>query len=120
MTRAVLAMSWGRAVGLAVVVLVVACGGTQVPTHGGYKGKKPRPWEKPKVLKLEKNAAKFDVELDYARFKRARWLAADLPVIPLWHEDNVAITNADVVGYQVLPNARLSGLARVRKEKGTR
>ncbi len=49
-----------------------------------------------------------------------RQLAADLPVIPLWHEDNVAITNADVVGYQVLPNARLSGLARVRKEKGTR
>ncbi len=44
-----------------------------------------------------------------------RQLAADLPVIPLWHEDNVAIVNADVVGFEVLPNARLSGLARARK-----
>ncbi len=67
-----------------LVLLVLAmtfgfgCGGAQVPTHSGYKGKKPRPWDKPKVLKLEKNAAKADVDLDYARFKRARWLAVDL------------------------------------------
>jgi peptide/nickel transport system substrate-binding protein len=44
-----------------------------------------------------------------------RQLAADLPVIPLFHEDNVALVNADVVDYVVLPNARLSGLARARK-----
>lgn len=44
-----------------------------------------------------------------------RQLAEDLPVIPLWHEDNVAIVNADVVDFVVLPNARLSGLARARK-----
>ena len=74
MIRAVLLTS-----SMLLLTLLVACGGTQVPTHSGYKGKKPRPWEKPKVLKLEKNAAKFDVDLDYARFKRARWLAVDLP-----------------------------------------
>ena len=45
-----------------------------------------------------------------------RRLAEDLPVIPLWHEDNVALVNRDVVDYVVLPNARLSGLARVGKQ----
>jgi peptide/nickel transport system substrate-binding protein len=44
-----------------------------------------------------------------------RQLADDLPIIPLWHEDNVAIVNADVVDFVVLPNARLSGLAKARK-----
>ncbi len=46
-----------------------------------------------------------------------RQLAADLPIIPLWHEDNVAIVNADVEGLKVVPNGRLSGLARVTKVK---
>ncbi len=68
-----------RAIVFVVLSLLVACGGAQVPTHNGYKGKKPKPWEKAKVLKLEKNAAKADVDLDYARFKRAKWLAIDTP-----------------------------------------
>ncbi|KAB2897779.1 MAG: hypothetical protein F9K40_12305 [Kofleriaceae bacterium] len=55
------------------------CGGTQVPQHSGYKKPKSKPWEKPKVLKLEENAAKAGFDLDYARYKRARWLAVDLP-----------------------------------------
>lgn len=50
----------------------------------------------------------------YAEVQRR--LAADLPIIPLWHEDNVALVNRDVVDYVVLPNARLSGLARVHKQ----
>jgi peptide/nickel transport system substrate-binding protein len=49
----------------------------------------------------------------YAEVQRK--LAEDLPVIPLWHEDNVALVNRDVVDYVVLPNARLSGLATVAK-----
>lgn len=44
-----------------------------------------------------------------------RQLAQDLPIIPLWHEDNVAIVNSDVVDFVVLPNARLSGLAKAKK-----
>jgi hypothetical protein len=71
-----------RAPGTCWVVLafaVAACGGTQVPQHSGYKKPKSKPWEKPKVLKLDKNAAKTGVDLDYARYKRARWLAVDLP-----------------------------------------
>jgi peptide/nickel transport system substrate-binding protein len=45
-----------------------------------------------------------------------RQLAADLPIIPLWHEDNVAIVNSDVTGFVVLPIARLSGLATATKQ----
>jgi hypothetical protein len=60
------------------VGFVAACGGTKVPEHAGYKTKKARPWDKPKLLKLEKNAAKADTDLDYARYKRAKWFAVDL------------------------------------------
>jgi peptide/nickel transport system substrate-binding protein len=42
-------------------------------------------------------------------------LARDLPIIPLWHEDNVAITNAAVSGYTILPNARWVGLVTTTK-----
>jgi hypothetical protein len=61
------------------VFALAACGGTKVPTHPGYKSVKAKPWEKPKVLKLEKNAAKAETDLDYARYKRAKWFAVDLP-----------------------------------------
>jgi peptide/nickel transport system substrate-binding protein len=44
-----------------------------------------------------------------------RQLSRDLPVIPLWHEDTVAIVNGVVEDFEALPNARLSGLAKARK-----
>jgi peptide/nickel transport system substrate-binding protein len=37
-------------------------------------------------------------------------IARELPVIPLWHEDNVAVMNVDVDGYELLPHAGVSGL----------
>lgn len=37
-------------------------------------------------------------------------VASDVPVIPLWHEDNLALMNVDIGGYQVFPNARFAGL----------
>lgn len=42
-------------------------------------------------------------------------LARDLPIIPLWHEDNVAVVNVDVDGFEVLPSARWSAFARAGK-----
>lgn len=50
----------------------------------------------------------------YARTQEI--LARDVPIIPLWHEDNVAVMNTSLVGYRVLPNARLRGLALARKD----
>ena len=69
----------GRA-GLLLLLIVAACGGTQVPTHNGYKGKHPQPWKKAKTLKFdEKSEAKVEGGLDYADYRRAAWYAADLP-----------------------------------------
>jgi hypothetical protein len=66
-------------IGVMLCFLVAACGGTNIPQHGGYKSPKSKPWDKPKVLKLDKNAAKTEADLDYGRYKRARWFAVDLP-----------------------------------------
>jgi peptide/nickel transport system substrate-binding protein len=44
-----------------------------------------------------------------------RLVAHDLPVIPLWHEDNVVLSNVDVQGYAIIPTAGLSGLASATK-----
>ncbi len=54
-------------------------------------------------------------ELDPAKRKQIygeaqRIVADELPIIPLWHEDNVALTNVDLKGYQIVPNARFIGL----------
>ncbi|MBA3459068.1 MAG: ABC transporter substrate-binding protein [Deltaproteobacteria bacterium] len=45
-----------------------------------------------------------------------RHVAADVPIVPLWHEDNVVLTNVDVQGYTISPNARLAGLATAWKQ----
>lgn len=45
-----------------------------------------------------------------------RHVAADVPIVPLWHEDNVVLTNVDVQGYTISPNARLAGLVTAWKQ----
>jgi peptide/nickel transport system substrate-binding protein len=55
-------------------------------------------------------------ELDPGRRKAIyaevqRQVAEDVPVIALWHEDNIVLSNVDVQGYRITPNARLVGLA---------
>lgn len=65
---------------LALSSVVLACGGTQVPQHSGYKGKKPTPWTKAKVIELDDQfTAKVEGELDYGDYKRAKWFALTLP-----------------------------------------
>ena len=44
----------------------------------------------------------------YAQVQRI--VAQDLPIVPLWHEDNVVLSNVDVQGYAIVPNARFVGL----------
>jgi len=42
-------------------------------------------------------------------YRRAQQiLAAELPVLPLWHEDNIAVVRHDVEGYHLLPINRYS------------
>jgi peptide/nickel transport system substrate-binding protein len=54
-------------------------------------------------------------ELDPAKRKAIyaevqRLVATDVPVIALWHEDNIVLSNVDVQDYRITPNARLVGL----------
>lgn len=61
-------------------------------------------------------------ELDPARRKALyaeaqRIVAEDLPIIPLWHEDNIVLSNVDVQGYTIVPNARFVGLVGVGKSR---
>jgi len=44
-----------------------------------------------------------------------RILADEVPVVPLWHEDNVVLTNREVTGFRIFPNARLGGVVGVEK-----
>jgi peptide/nickel transport system substrate-binding protein len=60
-------------------------------------------------------------ELDEAKRKQIydqvqRQVAEDVPVVPLWHEDNIILTNVDVKGYTTTPNARLIGLRDITKQ----
>ena len=44
-------------------------------------------------------------------------LATDLPVIPLWHEDNLTLMNVDVSGYTLFPSASFWGLLTTQKQR---
>ena len=65
---------------------------------------------------VEAGRAELDVPKRKALYAAAQHIAAfDLPIIPLWHEDNVVLSNVDVKGYQIVPNARFVGLIGVSK-----
>jgi len=61
-------------------VVVMACGGPDIPTHNGYKPKETKPWKKPKPIKFDdKMEAKVDGDVSYPEMRRARWFQVDLP-----------------------------------------
>lgn len=67
---------------------------------------------------VEAGRAELDRERRIALYAEVQRIIADeLPIIPLWHEDNVAIVNRDVLDYALLPNARISRLAAAHKRK---
>jgi peptide/nickel transport system substrate-binding protein len=65
---------------------------------------------------LEAGRAEMDFDQRkpiYAAVQRI--VARDLPIVPLWHEHNIVLSNVDVTGYEILPNARLAGLVHTSK-----
>lgn len=65
---------------LLAIAALAACGGTQIPQHGGYKAN-AKPWKKFKTLKFdEKGEAKAEGELSYGQYRRSAWFAVDMPV----------------------------------------
>ena len=45
-----------------------------------------------------------------------RILADEVPIIPLWHEDNIVVANRTVNGFTIYPDARFAGLVTTTKE----
>jgi peptide/nickel transport system substrate-binding protein len=65
---------------------------------------------------VEAGRSELDLGRRTALYAEAQRIAAeDLPIIPLWHEDNVVLHNVDVTGYQIVPNARFVGLISTSK-----
>lgn len=44
-------------------------------------------------------------------------LARDVPIIPLWHEDNVAVMNGELRGFELFPSGSLWGLLTASKTR---
>jgi peptide/nickel transport system substrate-binding protein len=67
---------------------------------------------------LDAGARELDGPRRRAIYATAQERLADaLPVVPLWHEDNVVVMRRDVRGYEMQPNARLGALARAWKAR---
>ncbi|HEY1557392.1 MAG TPA: ABC transporter substrate-binding protein [Kofleriaceae bacterium] len=65
---------------------------------------------------VERGRTELDPVQAKAIYDRVQTIVAtDLPIIPLWHEDNVALTNVDVQGYEPTPDASLAGLVNATK-----
>jgi len=60
----------------------------------------------------ERGRRELDRKKRYQMYARVqKQLAHDVPVVFLFHEDNIALVSERVDGYRVMPNARLAGLA---------
>jgi hypothetical protein len=65
---------------VSLTVVLMACGGPQIPAHNGYKAKEAKPWNKPKVLKFDdKQEFKADGDVSYPDMRRARWYQVETP-----------------------------------------
>jgi len=66
---------------------------------------------------LEQGRREPDRNLRKPFYAEAQKLLADeLPYVPLWHEQNIAVLRKGVTGFQILPNARLRSLEKVSRE----
>ncbi|MBC7978212.1 MAG: hypothetical protein H7138_24775 [Myxococcales bacterium] len=73
-------MRWIVSLSVVAAVALIGCGGTQIPTHNGYKPKEAKPWKKPKTIKLnDKSEGKVDGDVSYGEMRRAKWYQVELP-----------------------------------------
>ncbi len=90
---------------------------TNVPTDKNPQGSNRGRYTNPEMDRLVEAGR---TELDLAKRKEIyaeaqRIVAEDLPIIPLWHEDNVVLSNVTVQGFTIVPNARFIGLVGTSK-----
>jgi peptide/nickel transport system substrate-binding protein len=88
-----------------------------IPTKSNPDGYNRWRYRSAEVDRLtEEGRRELDLDKRKAIYDRLqRIVADDLPVVPLFHEDNVALVNLDLQGYTITPNARLIGLVGATK-----
>lgn len=65
---------------------------------------------------LERGRAELDRTRRRQLYRKVQArLFRDLPILPLWHEDNLVVMGSQVRGYKMLPNARFDPLLQVHK-----
>lgn len=65
---------------------------------------------------VERGRREIDVAKRKAIYHDAQHVVwRDIPIVPLWHEDNVVLTNKELQGYALTPNARYIGLVNAAK-----
>jgi len=65
---------------------------------------------------VERGRQEIDVAKRKALYHDAQHVVwRDVPIVPLWHEDNVVLTNIELEGYSLTPNARYIGLVNAAK-----
>jgi len=89
-----------------------------IPTAKNPDGGNRWRYANPEIDRLTEEGRR---ELDRAKrtqiYAEAQHIVArDLPIIPLWHEDTVVLTNKSVQGYRITPNARYIGLVDASKQ----
>jgi peptide/nickel transport system substrate-binding protein len=86
---------------------------TRIPTPKDPNAQNRWRYRNPHIDELvEKGRRVVDLSQRKAIYSEVqKIIASDLPIVPLWHEDNVVLTNKDVTGYRIIPNARFNGLA---------
>jgi peptide/nickel transport system substrate-binding protein len=90
---------------------------TRWPTKKDPDGYNRWRYKNPKVDQLvEDGRAELDLDRRKAIYNEVQKIVAeDLPIIPLWHEDNVVLSNVTVQGYEIVPDARFRGLVSASK-----
>jgi peptide/nickel transport system substrate-binding protein len=89
----------------------------RIPTPADPNAQNRWRYRNPRVDELTERGRRV---IDLAQRRRIygevqRILADDVPIVPLWHEDNVVLAHRDLTGYRILPSARFDGLVTVEK-----
>jgi len=65
---------------------------------------------------LDEGQREMDRQKRRALYKQVQaMLLRDLPMLPLWHPDNVVVTRREVSGYRLMPTAQFSGFSTIKK-----
>ena len=90
---------------------------TRIPSPDDPNGGNRWRYRSARVDELaEAGRRELDLDRRKAMYAEIQQLVArDVPVVALWHEDNVVLHNRDVTGYQIFPNARFAGVQTAAK-----